>query len=242
MARSVALSPQFGNTVVFGSGVVGRRRRAKSVHVPLPEGLRVVAVCVPEEVDEAPRSRGARPAPHRTPMAARRVGAAGTRSQSVRRAESGAVRSGAAGATSEIASAGVSRRAGPPRSTTAGRAADTPRSVEAVRSSAAPRSVAASARRPQQAKLRLTRRGQIVLTLVVTGLLLAVFSLGRFSAGASGDPVAHRTVVVHTGETLWSIAAKAAPSADPRVTVEKIRLLNHLDGGGVQVGQQLQLP
>ena len=61
-------------------------------------------------------------------------------------------------------------------------------------------------------------------------------------AGAAGNPVPHRTVVVHSGDTLWSIAAKAAPSADPRVTVEKIRLLNHLDGGGVQVGQALQLP
>jgi predicted Zn-dependent protease len=100
----------------------------------------------------------------------------------------------------------------------------------------------ASAGRPNQAKLRLTRRGQLVVTLLVTGLLLAVFSLGRFSAGAAGDPVSHRTVVVHTGDTLWTIAAKAAPSADPRVTVEKIRLLNHLDSGGVQVGQQLQLP
>jgi predicted Zn-dependent protease len=88
----------------------------------------------------------------------------------------------------------------------------------------------------------LTRRGQIVVTLVVTGLLLAVFSLGRFSAGATGDPVAHRTVVVQSGDTLWSIATKAAPSADPRVTVEKIRLLNHLDSGGVQAGEQLQLP
>jgi LysM repeat protein len=88
----------------------------------------------------------------------------------------------------------------------------------------------------------LTRRGQIVLTLVVTGLLLAVFSLGRFSAGAAGDPVPHRTVVVHSGDTLWSIAATAAPSTDPRVTVEKIRLLNHLQGGAVQVGQELQLP
>jgi LysM repeat protein len=54
--------------------------------------------------------------------------------------------------------------------------------------------------------------------------------------------VPHRTVVVHSGDTLWSIAASAAPSADPRVTVEKIRVLNHLDGGAVQVGQQLQLP
>jgi Tfp pilus assembly protein FimV len=97
-------------------------------------------------------------------------------------------------------------------------------------------------RQSRPAKLRLTRRGRIVLTLLVTGLLLAVFSLGRFSAGAVGDPVSHRTVVVHSGDTLWSIAAQAAPSADPRVTVGKIRLLNHLDGGGVQVGQQLELP
>jgi predicted Zn-dependent protease len=113
--------------------------------------------------------------------------------------------------------------------------------MQAARPVAAARS-SASIRKPQQAKLRLTRRGQIVVTLLVTGLLLAVFSLGRFSAGAAGDPVPHRTVVVHTGDTLWSIAAAAAPSADTRVTVDKIRLLNHLDGGAVQVGQQLQLP
>ena len=117
-----------------------------------------------------------------------------------------------------------------------------PRSATSVHRPSTAARPAVAVRAPQQGKVRLTRRGQIVVTLLVTGLLLAMFSLGRFSAGAAGDPVSHRTVVVHTGDTLWSIAAKAAPSADPRVIVEKIRLLNHLNSGAVQLGQQLQLP
>jgi len=238
MSRSVALSPQFGNVVTFGGDYGRRRRRAKSVHVPVPEGLRVVAVCVPDEVDEAPRTRASRPAPHRSPVGARRVSAAATRSTSGPRAGTRGV--GVAGSDA-VHAASMVRRAGPATSAAGEDPVGGARSIQGARPVAG-RAASATVRQPQPAKLRLTRRGQIVLTLLVTGLLLAMFSLGRFSAGAAGDPVPHRTVVVHSGDTLWSIAASAAPSADPRVTVEKIRVLNHLDGGAVQVGQQLQLP
>src|SRR4051812_8354829 len=74
---------------------------------------------------------------------------------------------------------------------------------------------------------RLTRRGRAVIVLVVAGLLLAAFSLGRVSStastsGESPGAADLRHVVVADGENLWAIAQRAVPGADPRVTVDRI--------------------
>lgn len=90
--------------------------------------------------------------------------------------------------------------------------------------------------------LRLTRRGRAVLLLVLVVLTLAAFSLGRASTStaASEAPATRRVIVVQPGETLWSIAERVAPDADPRVTVGRLRDLNDLDGA-LQAGQRLVL-
>ena len=92
---------------------------------------------------------------------------------------------------------------------------------------------------------RLTRRGRSALLLVLVGLLLGAFSLGRVGTQAAtprpAGPALEQTTV-HTGESLWSVARRVAPSADPRGVVVELRRLNHLDGSAVQVGQQLVLP
>jgi LysM repeat protein len=49
-------------------------------------------------------------------------------------------------------------------------------------------------------------------------------------------------VVVRQGETLWGIAAKADPDADPRATIDEIIDLNSLRGTVIQVGQVLLIP
>ena len=83
--------------------------------------------------------------------------------------------------------------------------------------------------------------------LVVAGLLLTAFSLGRVSSTASTSEespgAAHlRHVVVAPGENLWAIARHAAPGADPRVTVDRIVTLNSLTSATVRPGQRLFLP
>ena len=80
----------------------------------------------------------------------------------------------------------------------------------------------------------------IVLTLVVVAIV--GFSMGRVSTQAAGPRPAQPTVTVHPGETLWEIAARVAPHADPRALVLQIEAINHLGGPRVFTGQQLLLP
>lgn len=94
--------------------------------------------------------------------------------------------------------------------------------------------------------MRLTRRGRVLIVLLAAAVLLAVFSLGRVSsraADAGGTRAARPTVVLQSGETLWQVARRVSPKADPRVTVERILQLNDLKRADmVQPGQQLLLP
>lgn len=101
------------------------------------------------------------------------------------------------------------------------------------------------AARPTRTSLRLTRRGRIALVLMVTLLVVvAGITLGHGSslAAGPGDGPARHTVIVQTGETLWSLAARIAPHQDPRLIVANIQSLNHLAGAGVEPGQQLVVP
>jgi hypothetical protein len=95
------------------------------------------------------------------------------------------------------------------------------------------------------AVLRLTRRGRILLVLVLMALLvIAGFTLGRGSSLAAGRShlAAHHSVVVEPGETLWSVAVRIAPHQDPRLVVADIEALNHLPSTNVEAGQQLVVP
>jgi len=49
-------------------------------------------------------------------------------------------------------------------------------------------------------------------------------------------------VVVHPGQTLWSIASHAEPTADPRVVMQQIIDLNALRGTNIEPGQHLWVP
>jgi LysM domain len=101
--------------------------------------------------------------------------------------------------------------------------------------------------------VRLTRRGRIVLAALVTIASLLVVALmwvavaARAQASSSGLPpgVVYRNltaVVVHPGQTLWSIAVQAQPSADPRIVVQQIIDLNALSGTSVEPGEHLWVP
>jgi hypothetical protein len=109
-----------------------------------------------------------------------------------------------------------------------------------------------SARRPASPPVRLTRRGRIVvagLAVVIAGATAALLSLalaggalaaGPGSAGPAGAGM--HQVVVTPGQTLWSIASAADPSADPRVVVQEIIQANSLPGATIQAGQLLWVP
>jgi hypothetical protein len=104
------------------------------------------------------------------------------------------------------------------------------------------RALPAQVARTTSRKLRLTRRGQLVLVLVIVAAVYAGFGLGRAGAGSQAEPANPHQVVVQQGDSLWAIAARALPNQDPRDVVGKIESLNHLQGSAVTAGQTLQLP
>src|SRR5437773_1917728 len=80
--------------------------------------------------------------------------------------------------------------------------------------------------RPVRTRVRLTRRGRIVVVALITVGMVLVAALAwlagtaRAEASGSGSPasaVYHslRSVVVQPGESLWTIAAQADPAGDP---------------------------
>jgi hypothetical protein len=98
-------------------------------------------------------------------------------------------------------------------------------------------------------RLRITRRGRRVLaTLVALPVAAAIAAavVGSGSALASHDAGApagtFSTVTVSAGESLWGIAERVAPQADPRDVVDAVVRLNALDGVTLVPGQQLALP
>lgn len=101
--------------------------------------------------------------------------------------------------------------------------------------------------------MRLTRRGRFVvgvlaglavasavalIWLAVTGQAQAASKVTPASAGNHGMV----RVVVRPGQTLWAIAEKADPSADPRLVIQEIVDDNALSGTAVNAGQVLWVP
>ena len=96
---------------------------------------------------------------------------------------------------------------------------------------------------------RLTARGRSVLTagalIAATLLWFGVASAQGANHGVSpgaGGHAATSQVVVQPGQTLWSIALQADPSADPRLVVQRIVAMNSLTGENITVGQRLRVP
>src|SRR5215475_3634678 len=107
--------------------------------------------------------------------------------------------------------------------------------------------------RPVRTRVRLTRRGRMVVAALITAGVLLVAALAWLAgtasavAAGSGSPpsaVYHslRSVVVQPGESLWTIAVQADPAGDPRSVMQEIIDINALHGTSVQPGQRLWLP
>jgi LysM domain len=102
--------------------------------------------------------------------------------------------------------------------------------------------------------VRLTRRGRLVvagfamLVVVVAATLLWMTVAGSVQASSRGGPAPKSPyqgmtqVVVRPGQTLWSIAAAAQPSANTWTVVQQITQVNALNGPVVRAGQLLWVP
>jgi LysM domain len=102
------------------------------------------------------------------------------------------------------------------------------------------------------APLRLTRRGRVVVAVFAVVLATVIISViamavaggaqasnhGRDGAGYAGM----RQIVVRPGETLWTIATAAEPSADPRLVISQIMTVNSLTSTVVEAGELLWVP
>jgi len=83
----------------------------------------------------------------------------------------------------------------------------------------------------------------VVVLFLSAVLLVAGWFVSRAVADAATTRTpASPTVVARPGDTLWSIAVRARPDADPRVTVEHIIDANGLGSPVIQPGQRLVLP
>jgi predicted Zn-dependent protease len=96
----------------------------------------------------------------------------------------------------------------------------------------------------ERATVRLTRRGMVVLSIALASLAGALVWVARASAPQAAAPrTAPHVVVVQPGDTLWDIAAAAAPGEDPQLEVGRLMHRNHLtDAGALRPGMQLQVP
>ena len=101
-----------------------------------------------------------------------------------------------------------------------------------------------------QTRLRLTRRGRVVLTtlaaipVVIAAMMFALNGGGAIATSGAGQPL--EQIVVLPGETLWQLAEDYAPDADPRDFIADVESLNsaslNASGGGLQAGQVLDIP
>ena len=96
-------------------------------------------------------------------------------------------------------------------------------------------------------RIRLTRRGRIVVAALAVVAAWGLFVAGAGAAQASG-PAAHaatgsgQQIIVQPGSTLWSIAQSADPHADARTVVQEMLQANRLKTADITAGQRLWVP
>jgi hypothetical protein len=117
--------------------------------------------------------------------------------------------------------------------------------VTALQPAPAPRPVRAA----ESPHAHLTGRGRFALVagavIVATLLWFAIASAVQGPAHVAAPPAggqATSEIIVQPGQTLWSIAESAAPSADPRLVVQQIVAMNSLANENIAAGQHLRVP
>ena len=88
------------------------------------------------------------------------------------------------------------------------------------------------------------RRFTLMPAIALVGLSLMVAlptlsSVRLYAASAQH----YATVTVHSGDTLWAIAAShTATGSDVQEMIDRITAANHLQPGSLQPGQHLRIP
>lgn len=100
---------------------------------------------------------------------------------------------------------------------------------------------------PAAPRLRLTARGRAVLTGLASLPLVVGIAFGAVhatSAVASSDSssATFEYVTVSSGESLWMLAERIAPDADPRLVVAELVELNQLGTSSVGAGERIAIP
>lgn len=98
------------------------------------------------------------------------------------------------------------------------------------------------AARADKPRLRLTRRGRIVIFAFFLVLAAAAVTLAATASRAADPSGPAATTVVRKGDTLWSIVDRHDLDGDRRAVIEEIRRLNALEGYTIYAGQELRLP
>lgn len=95
----------------------------------------------------------------------------------------------------------------------------------------------------QAPRLRLTLRGQRVLVALGFALSIALGAIAGTVIGVDPLPEGTSTMVVQSGDSLWSIASQVAGQGeDPRPMLEQIAELNGLQSPLIASGQTLVVP
>ncbi|GAB2549493.1 LysM peptidoglycan-binding domain-containing protein [Brachybacterium huguangmaarense] len=121
-----------------------------------------------------------------------------------------------------------------------------PRTESAARTRSARTDVRVAER--QDARLRLTRRGRLVRSVLLLVVLLAVVAAAMVAAGAPAalaewaDGPGYVSVTVQPGDSLWEYARTYAPEQDPRDYVLEVQRANHLPTTSITAGTQIDLP
>lgn len=94
--------------------------------------------------------------------------------------------------------------------------------------------------------LRLQIRWGRVTAILLLVAVITVFSqaLQWPAASATNESVSvnFNYVTVHAGDSLWALAEKYAPQADPREWINQVAQINNLSSSGLVAGQQLAIP
>jgi Tfp pilus assembly protein FimV len=96
----------------------------------------------------------------------------------------------------------------------------------------------------ERVRVRLTRRARRLAVVIALAAAVALGSwLGPLLGGGAHLRLAGgSSVVVQSGDTLWSIASSLAGDGDVRPLIDEIQRLNDLEGGALVPGQVLELP